>query len=175
MVSDMNKNYKKQHFLKAYLQAKYPKIKPKRPPPELSKAVLDKMSADEAYLYRIIRAIINGSNQFTIDKGLLTASPGKLHNACWLTLANRILRLYCSEVKPSKELTLLVRFVVDVYSPTWFDVVQNPSFLEGPPIFHGLVASLDAFPFSAKKQRKAMEDSTGTPTVPIPKTCSSAC
>ena len=109
------------------------------------------MSADQAYLYGIIRAIINGSNQFTIDKGLLTASPGKLHNARWLTLANRILRLYCTFENPSKELTLLVRFVIDVYSPTWFDVVQNPSFLEGPRIFHGLVASLDAFPFSAKK------------------------
>ena len=139
--------------------ANYQKIRPKRPLPELSKAVLDKMSADQAYLYRIIRAIINGSKHFTIDKGLLTASPGKLHNARWLTLANRILRLYCTFEKPSKELTLLIRFVVDVYSPTWFDVVQNPSFLEGPRIFHGLVASLDAFPFSAKKQRKAMEDS----------------
>ena len=133
--------------------ADYAKIRPKRPLSELSKAKVDKMSADQAYLYRIIRAIINGSKHFTIDKGLLTASPSKLHNARWLTLANRILRLYCTFEKPSKELTLLVRFVVDVYSPTWFDVVQNPR------IFHGLVASLYAFPFSAKKQRKAMEDS----------------
>ena len=41
------------------------------------------MSWDQAYLYRIFKAIVTGSKQFSkgFDEGLLTASPGKLHNA----------------------------------------------------------------------------------------------
>ena len=105
------------------------------------------MSADQKYFYRIVQAIFNGYIQFKEDKGLLTASPGKFHNACWLTLANRILRLYCSDPNPCAELKLLVRFLIDVYSPAWFNVVQNPSFLDGSRIFHRLVVSLEAFPF----------------------------
>ena len=56
-------------------------MKPKKPFFKLSKEVIAKMSADQAYLYRIVQAIINGSKQFTVDKGLLTACPGKLNNA----------------------------------------------------------------------------------------------
>ena len=76
-----------------------------------------------------------------------SASPGKLHGARWITLANRILRLYCSARVPSTELERLVEFLVNVYVPAWFDVVQNPSFLDGPRCFHRLLQSLDAFPF----------------------------
>ena len=75
-----------------------------------------------------------------------------------MTLANRILRLYCSDPKPSLELKMLVRFLIDVYCPAWFDVVQNPSFLDGPRIFHRLGVSLDAFPFKVQA-RQVMEAS----------------
>ena len=73
-------------------------------------------------------------------------------------MANRILRLFCSHPNPSAELKLLVRFLIDVYAPAWFDVVQNPSFLEGPNIFHRLVVSLDAFDFPSE-QKTIMESS----------------
>ena len=116
------------------------------------------MSSNQAYLYRIAQAIINGSKQFQVDKGLLTACPGKFYNARWMTLANRILRLYCSDPNPSVELKLLVRFVIDVYCPAWFDVVQNPSFLDGPKIFHRLVVSLDKFAFKVE-QKEIMKSS----------------
>ena len=62
-------------------------------------------------------------------------------------MANRILRLYCSDPNPCAELKLLVMFLIDIYSPAWFDVVQNPSVLNGSRIFHRLVISLEAFPF----------------------------
>ena len=136
----------------------FARMRPKKPFVKLSKEVIAKMSANQAYLYRIVQAIINGSKQFQVDKGLLTASPGKFHNARWMTLANRILRLYCSDPNPNVELKLLVRFLIDVYSPTWFDVVQNPSFLDGPKIFHRLVVSLDTFTFKVE-QKKIMESS----------------
>ena len=137
----------------------YSTMRPKRPLPKLSKKVISQMSCDQAYLYRIVQTIVNGSKQFgeDMDKGLATACPGKLHNARWLTLANRVLRLYCSEPEPSNNLKLLVRFILDVYAPAWFDVVQNPSFLDEPRIFHRLVASLDMFPLRVK-ERKVLED-----------------
>ena len=58
LTGDIGKKVGNETFYRMGI-AKYPKIKPKRPLPELSKAVLDKMSADQACLYRIIRAIIN--------------------------------------------------------------------------------------------------------------------
>ena len=125
----------------------FARMRPKKPFVKLSIEVISKMSADQAYLYRIVQCIINGSKQFTVDRGLLTASPGKFHNACWLTLANRILRFYCSDPNPTPELKQLVHFLLDVYIPAWFDVVQNRSFLDGPKIFHRLVVSLDTFAF----------------------------
>ena len=65
------------------------------PIPDLSAEVIRNMSSDQAYLYRIVKAVMTGSEYFTqIDKQLRTASPGKLHGARWITLANRILRLY---------------------------------------------------------------------------------
>ena len=118
------------------------------------------MLADQAYLYRIVQCIINGSKQFTVDRGLLTASPGKFHNARWLTLANRILRFYCSDPNPTPELKQLVRFLLDVYIPAWFDVVQNPSFLDGPKIFHRLVVSLDTIAFAFKVEQNEIMGSS---------------
>ncbi len=41
----------------------------------------------------------------------------------------------------------MVEFLVNIYAPVWFDVVQNPSFLDGPRCFHRLLQSLDTFPF----------------------------
>ena len=105
------------------------------------------MCPDQAYLYRIMLAVINGSGHFKEDKNLANASPGKFHNARWITLANRILRLYCSLKEHDKELERIVLFLIDVYCSCWFDIVENPSFLEGPRCFHRLLVSLDAFPF----------------------------
>ena len=45
-----------------------------------------------------------------------------------------------------------------MYIPEWFDVVQNPSFLDGPKIFHRLVVSLDTFAFRVE-QKTIMEAS----------------
>ena len=59
----------------------FARMRPKRPLPKLSKEVIAKMSSNQAYLYRIVQAIINGSKQFQVYKGFLTACPSKFHNA----------------------------------------------------------------------------------------------
>ncbi len=120
--------------------------------PKLSLDVVKKMSEDQKYLYRIAQAVMTGSEYFQVEgqRSLATASPGKFHNARWITLANRILRLYCStnpHEEHYKELERMVRFLIDVYCHAWFDVVKNTSFLDGPRCFQRLVASLNTFKF----------------------------
>ena len=120
--------------------------------PKLSVDVVKKMSEDQKYLYRIAQAVMTGSTYFQVagQRSLTTASPGKFHNARWITLANRILRLYCStnpHEEHYKELERMVRFLIDVYCRAWFDIIENPSFLDGPRCFQRLVASLNTFKF----------------------------
>ena len=122
--------------------------------PDLPPEVIKKMSTDQTYLYRIVKAVATGSGYFNKDVGLRTASPGKMHNARWITLANRVLHLYCSTKKPFRELTRLVGFLVEVYAPAWFGVVESPSFLDAPRTFQKLIASLNAFPFTAQEKKK---------------------
>ena len=61
---------------------------------------LDSLNSDAKYLYDICTGITND----IIADILLKESPGKIHNAGWLTLANSILRLYISKSKPSKHI-----------------------------------------------------------------------
>ena len=60
--------------------------------PKLSVDVVKKMSEDQKYLYKIMQAVMTGSEYFQVEgqRSLATASPGKFHNARWITLANRI-------------------------------------------------------------------------------------
>ena len=60
--------------------------------PELSPDILQDLSEDHRYLYDIRHAIQKGK----ISCKLQQRSPGNLHNARWLTRANRVLRLYIS-------------------------------------------------------------------------------
>ena len=61
-------------------------------------------------------------NDGTCPDAMTNAEPGHLSHARWLTTANRILRVYISSDQPSNELDILVRFVVIVYAPSWFDI-----------------------------------------------------
>lgn len=58
------------------------------------------LSTDQKYLYEITAAI--SSNNLSAD--LANRNPRKITHSRWLTTANRILRLYVSSVKPSKNL-----------------------------------------------------------------------
>ena len=126
-------------------------LRPKRKFSKLSQEVVKKIAADQQYLFRIVTAVINGSGQFKEDKSHAKTSPGKYHNAGWLTLANRILPLWCNTKGHDQELERIVMFLIDVYPHCWFDIVENPGFLEGPRVFQRLLVSLDAFPFRPNK------------------------
>ena len=68
--------------------------------PELSQEVLSDLSRDQQYLFNIIRGIREGS----VSSNLARKKPGPINHIRWLTLANRVCRLYVSEEEPNKTL-----------------------------------------------------------------------
>ncbi|GBN87876.1 hypothetical protein AVEN_202465-1 [Araneus ventricosus] len=93
---------------------------------------IKKLSTDQ-YLYRICLAIKDVSCSSSVTDN----SPGKLSHARWLTPENRLLRLYIGTASPSQNLIILVKCVMLVYDPMWFEIkneiklpVWCPTFLE---------------------------------------------
>ena len=86
--------------------------------PELPEETGWKLSIDQKYLYRICHAVQSGSSNFPPD--LEKKEPEALHQARWLTLANRCLRLYVSTGELSSALIRTVRFILRQYAPGWF-------------------------------------------------------
>lgn len=60
------------------------------------------------------------TNEDIIKNVLL--KPGTLIHSRFLTTTNAIMRLYISTKNPSKKLKLLVKFVMTVYAPMWFQI-----------------------------------------------------
>ena len=85
------------------------------------------LSGDQLYLYEICNAIKTGN--FPHD--LKMKSPGKLHHARWLTLANRVLRLYVSTPNPCNKLHDLVKIIMNCYAPGWFYIKFHPFVKDG--------------------------------------------
>jgi len=54
-----------------------------------------------------------------------------LNHSRWLTTANRLLRLYVSTEKPSRNLVHLATFIMRVYAPMWFAIKSKPSCKDG--------------------------------------------
>lgn len=96
---------------------------------QLPSAVINptQLSTDQAYLYKISEAVISG--QCSSDLALM--HPGNMCKSRWLTCANRILRLYISTDKPTKEINILVKYILTVYSPLWFSIRFHSSIKDG--------------------------------------------
>ena len=99
---------------------------------ELDQDIIDDVSTDQKYGYRIVMAIRAG----VIPADLANMDIGPICHARWLTLANRILRLYVSKHglkgKVLSNLKLLVEFIIGVYFPMWFEAKVKHSFINGP-------------------------------------------
>lgn len=76
--------------------------------------VADNLSTDQKYFFEISQAISNGC----CSPHLAQQRPGTLNHARWLTMANNLLRLYVA----TENLLQLVKFVMKVYAPTWYDI-----------------------------------------------------
>ena len=79
------------------------------------------LSTDQKYLGQMHQVIRNGSG----SDSLARRDPGNVSLARWLTIANRIMRVYVSTNEPSDELKALVEYVMKVYVPTWFDIKRD--------------------------------------------------
>lgn len=67
-----------------------------------------------------------------VPQSLVDRKPGTLSHSRWITLANRILRVYVTTTKPSQNLKVIVEYVIKVYAPTLFEIKRYPSCVNGP-------------------------------------------
>jgi hypothetical protein len=86
------------------------------------------LSADQQYLNDICIAVNTGDCSMSLSN----REPGKLVMSRWVTLANRVLRLYIATVEPSDTLKIVAEFIMRVYAPMWFLIKSKPSCKDGP-------------------------------------------
>lgn len=73
------------------------------------------------------------------SESLANKLPGPIHHARWLTKACRVLRLYVSSNKPTKNLVGLVTYIMQVYVPTFFNIKFHKSCTYGSIHFFNLI------------------------------------
>ena len=107
-------------------------IKPGPSFPELSQDIIDDLSTDQQYGYRIILAIGTGS----VSKDLFLLAIGNVSLARWLTIANRFLKMWVSlhnfKGKNLKNLETIVEFIIKVYYTMWFNIKVAHRVVDGP-------------------------------------------
>lgn len=113
-----------------------------KPLPSLEQNVIDDLSEDQQYLYRIISAIRTGD----VDKNLARLKPGPLSHSRWLTLASRVCRLYVSSANCDRNLRLITKFIVMFYGPLWFEIKSKPNCCDGPKHLFSAINCLKNLP-----------------------------
>ena len=112
--------------------------------PLVPSSVIDELSADQYYGYRICMAVMMGP--FAINKDLELLKVGGLSHARWLTLACRILRYYISVEHPSISSATLAEFCIKVYFPNWFEIKNKQRITDGAKNFYNMVQRVLLFP-----------------------------
>ena len=79
---------------------------------------VDDLSSDQNHLDDVYLAVTSGYFLDVLEYGYLS----NMCHSCWLTLANRVLRLYASTSASSETLKTSANFNIDVYAPTLFDM-----------------------------------------------------
>lgn len=99
---------------------------------ELPDKVVQDLSTDQLYGYKIVNAIRNGM----LPTRMALLEIGPVSHSRWLTTANRLLRLWVSKHglkgKNLKNLQFIVEFIIGVYYPCWFNIKVKHSWIEGP-------------------------------------------
>ena len=86
---------------------------------EVSSSIKRDLSTDQKYLYEMCLGVQSGVNFFQGCQ-VHIRQQGRLHNARWFTLANRIMRFYISQVEPTSELIRIVSFIINSNDPCYF-------------------------------------------------------
>ena len=95
---------------------------------DLEEKVWKDLSRDQKLLYRWTKAVEAG----VVPPELAIQVAGPINHSRWLTLAIRTLELYTKTANPSSGLRSVVRFIMQVYSPSWFKIKSNSKFTSGP-------------------------------------------
>ena len=88
------------------------------------------LSRDQKLMYQYIKAVASGE----VTPRLATQKAGPLNHSRWLTLAIRLLQLYTRTSEPSDGLRKIVRFIQQVYGPSWFAIKKTPKYTGGPDL-----------------------------------------
>lgn len=108
---------------------------------ELPDAVSKDLSTDQAQLLAYVNFITKGQKSTALSWKL-----GKLCHSRWLTMASRVLCLYTKTANPSSELILLTKFIIQVYSVSWFDIKKNCHWQEGTSNLFKLIKRVNKQP-----------------------------
>ena len=101
---------------------------------ELPQEVVENLSTDQKYMYKISKMIITGE----LDHDVLKQVIGPLNHSRWLTTACRLCRTWVSKhgirknSRTYQSLKIIVSYIVLVYVPSWFEVKCKPNIFHGP-------------------------------------------
>lgn len=95
------------------------------------------MSTDQQLLFDMCRAVSKGR----VSEELAKRKIGPICHSRWVTMAIRILRLYCSERSPSEILQAIVRYIMNVYAPMIFKLKQKSSIVHGALHLYDMIES----------------------------------
>jgi len=109
--------------------------------PKLPYDIVDDLSSDQYYGYRICLAVMSGY----LDPDLQKLQIGPIVHSRWLTLACRILRFYTSTKQPSKSLVQLTNFCLKISFPIWFSIKKENKITDGAKIFSNLLKECVSF------------------------------
>ena len=110
----------------------FSKIEPIFPLREMPPEVVDDLSTDQRYSYRITKMIHTGE----VDEDLLELKTGEVDHSRWVTTGNRIERAWVSKHglkgKALEGFRVIVEFVSNFYFPMWFEIKADSSIVQGP-------------------------------------------
>ena len=114
----------------------YPKF------PVIPNSLMDDLSSDQYYAYRICTAVMFES----VDANLEFLEVGGLNHLCWLTLGCRILRFYVVQTKPTSNLSTFAEFLIKFYFPGWFQIKFHNKITDGPKNHLNILTQVMGFP-----------------------------
>ena len=110
--------------------------------PVIPNSLMDDLSSDQFYAYRICSAVIMGS----VDANLEFLEVGGLNHSRWLTLGCRILRFYVAQEKLTSNLSTLTEILIKVYFLGWFQIKFNNKITDGPKNYLNILTQVMEFP-----------------------------
>ena len=94
--------------------------------------------------------IVNAVKTGIVPEMFNSRSPVRLNHARWLRLSNRTLCPYISTKVPSKELILLVIFIINSYSVAWFNIKKNSKCRDAAPSYYKMIETSRFLPVSQR-------------------------